>query len=278
MTKSAQRREGETSVDRSPVSSRRSPFLLVAILLCATVIIPTDQSRAVERSVSDDESGINQLTSKEKATGWKLLFDGKTSNGWRGFHQQTFPNGAWSIEAGCIKHRAAAGQQSQDGGDVITVDQFGSFELRLDWKISPGGNSGIKYLVNETLPPTGGSGIGLEMQILDDDRHPDAKMGRNGNRTAGALYDLIPPKNKTLRPVGAFNEVRLLVNGSHVEHWLNGSKIVEYELGSRELNELISQSKYKDIAGFAKSRRGHILLQDHGDEVWFRNIKLRELK
>ena len=115
------------------------------------------------------------------------------------------------------------------------------------------------------------------MQILDDEKHPDAKLGRDGNRTAGALYDLIAPRNKRLRPVGEFNQARLVVKGSHVEHWLNGAKVVEYELGSDRLRKLIAQSKYKDIPGFAQSHKGHILLQDHGDEVWFRNIKIREL-
>ncbi|HEU4390468.1 MAG TPA: DUF1080 domain-containing protein [Blastocatellia bacterium] len=252
---------------------------LVATLLVATSLAVAMAANAREdRNSTPDAGKHNLLSAAEKAAGWKLLFDGETSSGWRGFHKSRFPAGSWSIEDGCIKRRATAGRQSQDGGDIITVDQFENFELRLEWKISPGGNSGIKYLVNESLPPTGASGIGPEMQILDDDRHPDAKMGRDGNRTAGSLYDLIAPQGKLLQPVGDFNQVRLRVNGPHVEHWLNARKIVEYDLDSVRFREVIALSKFRDIPGFAQSHRGHILLQDHGDEVWFRDIKILELK
>ena len=229
-----------------------------------------------EGQATDDSGRHNLLSSAEKTAGWKLLFDGKTSSGWRGFHKSAFPDGAWTVEDGCIRRRR--GERSRDGGDIITVDQFENFELRLEWKIAFGGNSGIKYLVDESLPPTGTSGIGLEMQILDDARHPDAKLGRDGNRTAGALYDLIAPQAKFLQPVGEFNQIRLRVSGPHVEHWLNGRKILEFDLGSERLRELISQSKFRETPGFAQSHKGHILLQDHGDEVWFRDIKILELK
>ena len=251
--------------------------LITLLLSCLCVTALGQQNVSSTPGKREGSTTLNQLTAAEKAAGWKLLFDGKTPNGWRGLHQQSFPAGAWTIEAGCIKHRAGQGQQSQDGGDIITNQEYENFELQLEWCISTGGNSGIKYFISESLPPTGASGIGPEMQILDDEKHPDAKLGRDGNRTAGALYDLIAPRNKRLRPVGEFNQARLVVKGSHVEHWLNGAKVVEYELGSDRLRKLIAQSKYKDIPGFAQSHKGHILLQDHGDEVWFRNIKIREL-
>jgi hypothetical protein len=221
---------------------------------------------------------INQLTEEERAAGWKLLFDGKTLSGWRGFHRQHPPLG-WIVEDGCIKKVKGKGELGQAGGDLITVEQFDNFELQLEWKISPGGNSGIKYFVSEELPKTGYSGISFEMQILDDEHHPDAKMGIAGNRTAGALYDLIAPsKEKKLRPVGEFNQVRIVAKGNQIEHWLNGIKVLEFERGSEGFKAVIAKSKFKDTKGFGEAAKGHILLQDHGDEVWFRNIKIRHLK
>ena len=220
----------------------------------------------------------NTLTPGEKAAGWVLLFDGQTTAGWRGAYRQSFPPSGWVVEDGALKKVAATGKESQAGGDIVTVKEYSNFELQLEWRLTPGGNSGIKYFVVENLPRPQGSAIGLEMQILDDDRHPDARMGRDGNRTAGALYDLIPPaKDKVLRPIGEWNHVRILVQGRHVEHWLNGVKVVEYERGSPEFRALVAQSKFKNIPGFGEAPKGHILLQDHGDEVWFRNIKIREL-
>jgi hypothetical protein len=247
------------------------------ILLVALGVQTAAQKKPGQGDKASSATPANTLTAAEKAAGWKLLFDGKTTNGWRGFRREKFPEEGWVIEDGAVKHVAANGEQSQNGGDIITVEQYDNFELQLEWRISPGGNSGIKYLVAEEMVKSGHSGLGFEMQVLDDDRHPDAKLGKNGNRTAGALYDLIAPKNKVLHPVGEWNQVRLIVNGNHVEHWLNGGKVVEYELGSPQLKALIAESKYKSIPGFGEVRKGHILLQDHGNEVWFRNIKLRKL-
>lgn len=221
---------------------------------------------------------MNTLTAAEKKDGWKLLFDGKTTTGWRGFHQEKFPEGGWVIEDGCIKHVAAKGELGGRGGDIITTEKYDNFEMQLEWRLAPGGNSGIKYLVSEDLPKTGSSAVSFEMQVLDDEGHPDAKMGIGGNRTAGSLYDLLPAaQNKVLRPVGEFNQVRLVVQGNHIEHWLNGVKVVEFERGGPELKAAIAKSKFKDTAGFGETAKGHILLQDHGDEACFRNIKLREL-
>ena len=218
----------------------------------------------------------NTLTAAEKAAGWKLLFDGKTTTGWRGYHSTTFPAQGWAVEDGAIK-KVAKGEKPDSGGDIITTGEYGNFELALEWKLAAGGNSGLKYLITETPDGKGHSGVGYEMQILDDERHPDAKEGVNGNRTAGALYDLIAPSTHAAKPIGEWNQARLVVRGHHVEHWLNGQKVVQFEIGSPEMKALIAKSKYKDIKGFGDATSGHILLQDHGDEVSFRNIKLRQL-
>jgi hypothetical protein len=241
----------------------------VTLLLLALTLIPA-------LAAARQQAAPNTLTKEEKAAGWKLLFDGKTTQGWRGFRRDQFPTAGWAIENGTIKHLSGEGAQSQQGGDIITVGEYDNFELRLEWKLAPGGNSGIKYLIDEKMVQTGHSGLGFEMQVLDNERHPDAKEGHDGNRTAGALYDLIPPQKQVAKPVGEWNQVRLIIHGNHVEHWLNNVKVVEYELGSARLKSLIAQSKYKDIPGFGEVRKGHILLQDHGNEVWFRNIKIRE--
>lgn len=221
---------------------------------------------------------VNQLSSAEKSTGWRLLFDGKTLDGWRGFHSDKIPSG-WVVEDGCIKKVAAKGELGRAGGDLITADQFDNFEFSIEWKLSQGANSGIKYLVSESLPPTGKSGVSFEYQVLDDANHPDAKAGIAGNRTAGSLYDLIPATgNKKMKPIGEFNQTRIIVRGNHIEHWLNGVKVVEFQRGSEALKRHIAESKFKDTKGFGEIAKGHLLLQDHGDTVWYRNIKIREIK
>jgi len=232
----------------------------------------------ITASAQNNKASSNQLTKAEKAAGWRLLFDGKTFTGWRGFHSDKVPAG-WVIEDGCIKKAQAQGELGQAGGDLITVDQFDNFEFSVEWKLSKGGNSGIKYLVSESLPPTGRSGLSFEYQVLDDGSHPDSKAGIAGNRTAGSLYDLIPAsKDKKINPPGEFNQTRIVVKGNHIEHWLNGVKVLEFERGGEKLKQHIAESKFKDTKGFGETAKGHILLQDHGDAVWYRNIKVRELK
>lgn len=227
---------------------------------------------------AQNKTPINQLTKAEKVGGWRSLFDGKTFDGWRGFHNDKVPGG-WAIEDGCVKKIQAQGELGEAGGDLITVDQFDNFEFSVEWKLSKGGNSGIKYLVSESLPPKGKSGVSFEYQVLDDQNHPDARAGIAGNRTAGSLYDLIPASNnKKLNPPGEFNQTRIVVRGNHIEHWLNGVKVVEFERDGEKLKQHIAESKFKNTKGFGETAKGHILLQDHGDSVWYRNIKIRELK
>jgi hypothetical protein len=220
----------------------------------------------------------NKLSKAEEDAGWRMLFDGKSFNGWRGFHNDKVPAG-WAIEDGCIKKVPGQGELGQAGGDLITVDQFDNFEFSIEWKLAKGSNSGIKYLVSESLPPDGKSGVSFEYQVLDDDNHPDARAGVGGNRTAGSLYDLIPAsKAKKINPIGEFNQTRIVVKGNHIEHWLNGVKVVEFERGGEELKQRIAESKFKNTKGFGETAKGHILLQDHGDAVWYRTIKIHTIK
>ena len=214
--------------------------------------------------------GDNTLTSTEKKAGWTLLFDGRTIDQWRGFRKDKVPD-SWQVQDGAI---ALVGK---GGGDIVTKNQYENYELMLDWKISEGGNSGIIYNVSEDPQYQATYHTGPEMQVLDNERHPDAKMGRNGNRQAGANYDMIPVATPAVKPVGQWNRVRLVVNKGHVEHWLNGKKVVEYQLGSPEWEAMVKQSKFADMSGYGRIQKGHIALQDHGDKVWYKNIKIRQL-
>jgi hypothetical protein len=207
---------------------------------------------------------ISTASAAETKTDWKPLFDGKTTNGWRGFKKAGFPK-SWVIEGGVLHHPPKAG-----GGDIITDATYDEFELTFEWKIGEGANSGLKYFILEER----GQPIGHEYQLIDDKKHPDAKL--TPKRTTASFYDVLPPKIDATKPAGEWNESRILVKGNHVEHWLNGMKTVDYELGSPELKAAIAKSKFKDVKAFGERVKGHILLQDHGDEVWFRNINIRQ--
>jgi hypothetical protein len=225
----------------------------------------------------------NRLTEAERAAGWRLLFDGRTLAGWRGLGYDSVPTAHWVIQDGAIKKIASGAVptlpdgQPLHGGDLITVATFGDFELTFDWKATPGANSGVKYNVSEELSVANApnhAALGFEYQVLDDDRHEDGKLPTH---RAGALYDLVAPNDrKHLRPVGEWNQSKVVFRGNHGEHWLNGEKIVEFGLGTPGMDSLLAASKYHVFPWFAERRRGHLVLQDHGDEVYFRNIKVRE--
>jgi len=216
---------------------------------------------------------------------WQVLFDGESFGGWLGLGRDSVPGAHWTIEDGSIRKVAsgavptAPDGQPLEGGDLMTVGTYQNFELVFEWKVSPGANSGIKYNVSEemsTVAPPVYAALGFEYQVLDDDLHPDAQNGPN--RTAGALYDLVPPgPAKSLRPVGSFNQGRIVFSNGPGEHWLNGEKVLEFDLGTPAFDSVFALSKYAPIQGFADQRAGHIVLQDHGDEVWFRNIMIREI-
>ncbi len=198
---------------------------------------------------------------------WRVLFDGTSTDAWRGFRRESFPAGGWLLDHGALKTVVGG-----DRCDIVTRERFRDFELELEWRVSAGGNSGVFYDVAENASETWHTGP--EMQVLDDRRHGD---GQNPKTSAGSLYALIAPRGHTLAPVGEYNQARLVKQGRHVEHWLNGTKLLEYELGSPVLTKLIAESKFKDMPRFAREGEGHIALQHHGELVWFRNVRIRPL-
>lgn len=214
--------------------------------------------------------GPNRLTATEKAQGWRLLFDGKTTTGWRGFQKNTFPDHGWLVEDGCLK---CTGHQ---GGDLITVEKFTDFELAWEWCLSPQGNSGVKYFIDERRADAQGriyaSAIGHEYQMIDDDHYPEPLSAQ---QKTGAWYGVIAPKNAQPKTIGEFNQSRIIVRGNHVEHWLNGIQIVAYEVDSAEAVAGITGSKFKNVPGYIDKIATPLLLQDHNTIVRFRNIKLR---
>lgn len=215
-------------------------------------------------------SAPNTLTAAEKAAGWTLLFDGHSLDGWRGYKKADAAGLRWKIDDGSISLPAQTAPGTK-AGDIISKDTFEQFELAFDWRIAPGGNSGVKYFILEDRD----SAIGHEYQVIDDERHADAKVGPH--RQTAAFYDVLPATDRPIKPAGEWNTTRIVVRGQTVEHWLNGKKVLQYELNSPALKAAIAKSKFKGITRFGTRQNGHILLQDHGNQVWFRNIKIRRL-
>jgi hypothetical protein len=234
---------------------------MLAVTACASAQVATDTAAAP-----------NELSERERAAGWVLLFDGKSLDGWRGFRRPDAAATRWRVEDGMLTIPPHDGRDTRGALDLITIATFARFEFSFEWKISEGGNSGVKYYVLEDME----AAIGHEFQIIDDERHPDAQLGVE--RQTASFYDVLPATDRQLAPAGSFNRGRIVVNGATVEHWLNGTRVLRYELDSPALRAAILDSKFRDVARFGKLQKGHILLQDHGNQVWYRNLKIREIE
>jgi 3-keto-disaccharide hydrolase len=247
---------------------RQTAGLLACGLLSAVVAVSLSAQNPV---ATKGAPGAAQLSADETRAGWKLLFDGKTLSGWRGYKKTDASGSRWLVEDGMLALPAKDGKDTRGARDLISADTYDQFELAWEWKVALAGNSGMKYFVLEDLD----SAIGHEYQMIDDERHPDAKIGPK--RQTAALYDVLPAADRPLRPAGEWNSSRVVVRGPTVEHWLNGTKVLSYELNSLALKTAIAASKFKDVARFGTPQKGHILIQDHGDQVWYRAVKIRPL-
>lgn len=237
-------------------------FAMLAVVSCKP---KADSSTTTEQAVPAEDEG------------WTVMFDGTTTDGWRNYGKETFPEQGWVIEEGALKCLGSGhGEAGGKGGDIIFNKKFKDFHLKLEWKISEGGNSGIFYLAQE-LPGEPIWKSAPEMQVLDNVKHIDANLGKDGNRQAGSLYDLLPAKPQNAKPVGEWNEAEIMVYQGTVIHKMNGEVVVEYHLGTQEWTDMIANSKFKDFPEFGKYLEGYIGLQDHGNDVWYRNIKIKDL-
>ncbi len=245
-------------------------FVALAVLVVVVGWSFTTVSQGIGAELS--KAAANTLSEKEKADGWKLLFDGKTTKGWRGYKMEKMPPG-WKADGAFVRVKGGAGGKGAGGGDdIITVDQYDNFELSLQWKIVSGGNSGILFRVTENAVTSWY--VAPEMQVLDNSRHPR----RDKRQLAGACYDLYAPAKDVTNEIGQWNTVRIVADGNHIEHWLNGVKLLEYEIGSEDWNKRVAGSKFKNKPNFAKATKGHICLQDHSDRIEYRNIRIRPLR
>lgn len=215
------------------------------------------------------QATANQLTAAEKKDGWTLLFDGKTLDGWRGYKKTDTAGTRWQVKDGMLCLDPETGKDTKGARDIISKETYDQFELAWDWRAAQGANSGVKYFVLEDMD----SAIGHEYQVIDDERHADAKIGPH--RQTAAFYDVLPAANRPIKPAGEWNTSRVVVKGNTVEHYLNGTKVLTYELDSPALKAAIAKSKFKDVARFGKVHKAHVLLQDHGDNVCYRNVKIK---
>jgi hypothetical protein len=216
-------------------------------------------------------TGVSSATAATPAAGWIPLFDGRTLDAWRGYRRPDASSTRWKVEDGLLTVAPGDGSDTRGALDLISRDTFDRFELTFEWRIAPGGNSGVKYFVLEDMD----AAVGHEYQIIDDEKHPDARLGPH--RQTAALYDVLAAADRPLLPAGAFNRSRIVVEGASVEHWLNGARVLRYEPGSAALKSAIARSKFKSVARFGAVQEGHILLQDHGDRVWYRDVRIRRL-
>lgn len=265
-------------------------FMALAFLLSACQSSGGDQqAEGAEKDAGEEttmqsdaaeEAPPNTLTEKEKEEGWKLLFDGESADQWRGYCKDGFPEKGWKVVDGSIHCMASGKGEAGGGGDIISKDTYSNFELALEWKVEEGGNSGIFYLARERCGEDGQPiwKSAPEMQILDNEKHPDARLGEDGNRQAGSLYDMIPAEPQTAKPAGEWNEVKILVYDGTVVHSMNGENVVEYHLWTDDWKKMVAESKFSEYEDFIDvAKEGHIGLQDHGNDVWFRDIKIKEL-
>jgi hypothetical protein len=243
---------------------RLTHFAVMLVTMLAVACSNAAQPSRASTKVEEVPAGPNTLTDAERAAGWQLLFDGHSTTGWRGFRQTGIPSG-WQAIDGALTRVSG-------GGDVVTTDQFSNFELALEWQIGEGGNSGIMYRVSEAADATFFSGP--EFQVIDNARNPD---GGTALTSAGACYALYAPTSDVTRPAGAWNGARIVANGTHVEHWLNGVQVVDYELGSADWLARVQASMFRGVSTYGRDRRGHIALQDHGDRVAYRAVKIKPL-
>jgi hypothetical protein len=250
--------------------------IVCAFNLLSIMLLLLFGSCTTDRSDTKPADLMNVLTQAEQDSGWSLRWDGKTFSGWRAIYEKNFPQSGWIIDNGALVCLGTELPNSLRGGAIITMNKYASFELKFEFKIQSRGNSGIKYFIDERLEGHPGHGLGLEYAILDDNNWPYDKP--DYSRTCGSLYDLVrAPDNKPSRPVGEWNSGRIIVDGNHLEHWLNGVKVVKIEKGSPQYLDLVSKSKYKNIKGWGEFDKGHILLQDEGPRAEFRNLKMRPL-
>lgn len=249
-----------------------------SILLSFLLVIGLTTSCGSKGKKAEQKAASTEQAATAADDGWIVLFDGTSTEGWRGYNKPTFPETGWRIVDGTLQCiGSGAGEAGGSGGDIIYDKKFKDFELSLEWKISPGGNSGI-FILGQEIPGTPIYESSPEMQILDNERHPDARLGRDGNRMAGSLYDLIPAKPQNAKPAGEWNQVGIICYQGTVVFRQNGENVVEFHLWTDAWKQMVANSKFKDWPTFVDpAHEGYIGLQDHGNDVWFRNIKIKEL-